>query len=188
MIKDYSLYYSYKNIGDVLLIVINNDEKTTKVENYNNVFLLFNNKDELIGINIFNISKLMKIKGEGQIYLPNKILIDVINNVLLKITGISLEYKNDSGYVIGEVVENTNATIKVSTNEQIYEFINDHYSVSNNDKVVILKPNYYLNNGKKIQKNGHLCTEKDLSISDNDKLFTCYDKIEIGTDFFKLRS
>jgi hypothetical protein len=50
-----NFFYNQKTIGDVLLILINNKAPMTRYEKHDDVTLIYSG-DELIGINIFNIS------------------------------------------------------------------------------------------------------------------------------------
>ena len=81
MKKQYSLFYSYKNIGDVLIVIFDNDKKPTRSERKGNVEVIYNQED-IIGYNIFDIRNIVKIKTEGLIYLPSPALISVINTIL----------------------------------------------------------------------------------------------------------
>ena len=51
--KDYSIYYSYKNMGDVLVIIFDDEKGTTKTETKGRVTVIYNDS-EIIGYNIFN--------------------------------------------------------------------------------------------------------------------------------------
>ena len=64
----YGLFYNYKTLGDVLLIVFKPTENPDEVIKMDDVVVLKKN-NEVIGINIFNISKIMKIKANGFIPL-----------------------------------------------------------------------------------------------------------------------
>ena len=50
-----NFFYNRKLIGDVLLVIINNDLPMTHYENHDDITLIYSH-NELIGINIFNIS------------------------------------------------------------------------------------------------------------------------------------
>ena len=80
MIKNYSLFYIYKNLEDVLMVIIDNDKKPTSHERKGKVEVIYYDK-EIIGYNIFDISEVIKIKTRGKIFLPSPILVKVINPV-----------------------------------------------------------------------------------------------------------
>jgi len=62
----YAIFYNYKTVGDVLLIVFDSNTIPDKVVLKDDVTSLYIG-DKLIGINIFNISETMKIKADGLI-------------------------------------------------------------------------------------------------------------------------
>ncbi|MCF0107650.1 MAG: DUF4479 domain-containing protein, partial [Bacilli bacterium] len=73
MIKKYSLYYSYKYIGDVLIVNIIPNAFVTTSKRVGDVEIIYNN-DTVIGYNIFNISRIIKIKMVGILYHPENVL------------------------------------------------------------------------------------------------------------------
>ena len=174
MINNYSLHYSYKTTGDVLFIVIK-DENVTRKENKSKDVLALYHDDELIGIHISNISKIMKIKSQGMIYLPSNALIDVINSLLENAKLEKLAYQTSSGYIIGKV-ESIDDCININIGSRIVRVLNSENGVNINDKVVV-----------KIQgTNCHLCSYKDLDIEDKDDILIIEDDVNIGSDFFSM--
>ena len=143
--KDYSLYYSYKNKGDVLIITFDGEKEPTRTETKGRVTILYNNS-EVIGYHIRDIREIIKIKNEGMIYLPNKEMISVINSILKNAGLEPLEEKENSGYFTAEV----------------------------DGKKVVVK------------NNNHVCTYKDLGISDEEEILYLDKDIEIGKDFFTM--
>ena len=143
--KDYSLYYSYKNNGDVLIITFDGEKEATKSENRGRVTIIYNNS-EIIGYQINNIKEIIKIKSEGMIYLPNKEMVEVINSILKNAKLEPLEEKENSGYFTAEV---------------------------DGKKVVVRNKN-------------HICTYKDLGISEEEEILYLDKDIEIGKDFFTM--
>ena len=89
---NYSLFYNYKLIGDVLMIVFENETIPTSKEVLGDVVKIYAN-NKLIGVNIFNFSEIVKIKSNGLIPLPNNKLIDIINNVFENNSLEKLPYK-----------------------------------------------------------------------------------------------
>ena len=77
----YGLFYNYKTLGDVLLIVFKPTENPDEVIKMDDVVVLKKN-NEVIGINIFNISKIMKIKANGFIPLVEDKVLNIINHIL----------------------------------------------------------------------------------------------------------
>ena len=100
----YALYYDYETIGDVLLVVIKPTVIPTKEVKINDVVALYN-KDELIGINIFNISKVIKIKAKGLIPLINEDILNVINHILENANLEKLPIQIESGFRVAKIVD-----------------------------------------------------------------------------------
>ena len=179
----YSMHYSYKEIGDVLIIIFDNDLKPTRSENKGRVTVIYHD-DIIIGYNIFDIKDIIKIKNEGMIYFPNPTLVEVINT-LLKNAGVpTLEIQIESGYYIGEITDVHNSMVTVNLGKEQVDAKEIGLNVG--DKVVVAKAGTRLCTGETV-KDGHICKNKELGIKDNGEQITILDKeAEIGKDFFYL--
>lgn len=196
MINNYSLFYSYKRLGDVLLVRIDEEAKPDKTITNKNVSIL-SKEDRVISYHIFNISKIMKIKTSGIIFLPSTMFIDVINDILKNANQDILSYKDSSGYVTGKVKKvtplNEGCIIEVDTiNDMLTCYSPD--VLKENDVVCIAKIGTSLNNGKVIKSknkyghiiNGYVCSEKDVGVSESDTVLLLENDSLIGVDFFQM--
>ncbi len=78
----YRLYYNRKSCGDVLFIITDDNAFPDDVKKVDNVAALY--KDgKLIGVNIFDFSKISRIFFEGEITDPNPEFIKLINHILI---------------------------------------------------------------------------------------------------------
>ncbi|AIM24373.1 YtpR family tRNA-binding protein [Melissococcus plutonius] len=99
--------YNKENIGDVLLIIIENDEgKENKIERKENVtqISLMEEPEKVVAWNIFNVSEILgEIKGQGQVFLSDT-QIDKLNQVL-QTSGFTDKLINDQEpkFVVGYV-------------------------------------------------------------------------------------
>ena len=192
MKKQYSIFYSYKGIGDVLIVIFNNESKPTRSERKGQVEVIYH-EDEVIGYNIFDISKIIKIKTSGLIYLPSKELISIIN-ALLRNNGVEeLEVQTNSGYIIGQVVDIKPYQEKKKVSVDIGKEIVKAYTkeeIHINDKVVIATLGTRLNDARIVKviedTNAFICTEKDLQISESDTILILDGEEENGKDFFTM--
>ncbi len=100
----YALYYDYESIGDVLLIVFDSNTIPNVIKRDNDVVSLYKD-DKLIGINIFNISKIMKIKAKGYIPLVSDRVLEVINTILKNSNVPELPDQKDSGFKVAKIVD-----------------------------------------------------------------------------------
>lgn len=179
MINNYSLYYSYQTIGDVLIISIS-DGDIANIEKRNNVELCYNQDNYLLKIRIYGISKIMKIHSNGLIPLPMNQFIDIINSLLAKENVDKLAYKHNSDFIIGEVCKEG-----VNIGDSVIELKVDGLKLK--DKVVVAHPYVRLATGKWANK-FWVCTYKDLSISDSEEIFLIdEDDVKVGEDFYKIR-
>ena len=75
------LYYCRKSVGDVLIIIKDDKAFPNKVVRKDNVVSLYRN-DNLVGINIFDFSKISRIFIEGEIVDPSIEFITLVNHIL----------------------------------------------------------------------------------------------------------
>lgn len=98
MVSNWGMFNYHENNNTLLLKFID-DEISNRV-NHGNVNVCFNKDDKLVGYEIPDFIRFAKIKYSGIIFMPNHILVDVINNILINEKLEPLAYKNESGYVI----------------------------------------------------------------------------------------
>ena len=199
MIENYSLHYCYRTIGDVLMIEIDSRKLPTRNEKVGNVVSIYSG-DELIGINIFDFGKIVKIKNQGMIYLPTHSLIDVINSILANAKLPSLTYKEKSGYVVGEV----NEIFEVAGGSLIVVNLKDGNcscfakevgELKSSDKVVVALAGSNLPNGDIVKErsgdfgftDAHICSYFDLGINESNEILIIDEDSELGSDFFQLK-
>ncbi len=202
--KDYALFYDYHTTDDVLMIVKDILTKPDKIIKNGDVVSLYKN-DELIGINIFNISNVLKIKSKGLIVLPMKEMVDVINNILKNANAETLEYKKESGFVIGKVLtceEHPDSdhmhVLTVDIKNEILDIVCGAPNVKVGQKVVVATLGTFMFDGKKIlpselrgiKSNGMLCSPRELHLEGAPQIrgiLVLDDNSQIGEDFFKIQ-
>lgn len=201
--KDYALFYDYHTIGDVLLVTKDLETKPDKVIKNGDVTSLYK-KDELIGINIFNISNVIKIKSKGLIVLPMKEMIDVINDILRNANVETLDYKEHSGFRIGKVLtmeEHHDSdhmhVLTVDIKDEVLDIVCGAPNVQVGQKVVVATLGTTMFDGTKIlpselrgvKSNGMLCSPRELHLPGAPNvrgILVLDDTANIGDDFFAL--
>lgn len=201
MIKDYGLFYDYHTIGDVLMIIKDINVKPTRVEKNKDV-VAFYNDDTLVGINIFNISQVLKIKSSGLIVLPMKEMVDVINNILENAGVETLDYKVESGFKIGQVLtmeEHPDSdhmhVLTVDIKDKVLDIVCGAPNVAVGQKVVVATLNTMMFDGTKImpselrgvKSDGMLCSPRELHLEGAPAkrgILVLEDNAKIGEDFF----
>lgn len=200
--KDYAIFYNYHTIGDVLLIISDLETKPNRVVKNGDVTSLYLD-DKLIGINIFNISNVLKIKSNGLIVLPLKEMIDVINNILINANVETLEYKKESGFKVGKVLtceEHPDSdhmhVLTVDIGSEVLDIVCGAPNVKEGQKVVVATVGTTMFDGKKIvpsslrgiKSNGMLCSPRELHLEGAPNvrgILVLDDDTIIGEDFFK---
>ena len=197
MIKDYLLYFSNNVYKDSLYIHLRRDYKIKdETKFFNDVEVLYRDGQAIVYM-IHNISRYTKIWMDGYIYLPSKVLIDVINSILINAGLETLAYKDRSGFVIGKITAKTaylngflyEIDLK---NESVHAYTDEEIEVGK--KVVVItegvsldEKRYFLNYDLEGQKiDAYLISEKDLLISELDKAIIIDKQADIGSDFFYL--
>ncbi len=200
---NYGLYYDYKKIGDVLIILFDATLESNHEEKNGNVVSLFCD-DKLIGINIYEISKIIKIKAKGFIPLINEKILDVINTILLNANLEPLSFLNNSGYVVARINEvfdhPTNKSMKVcklNIGDTVeLQVVSNLENIRENLLCVCALPFAFLPNRKQmipysvegVDSCGIICTPKDLQIKVPDsenKALELDETYSVGIDFWK---
>lgn len=195
MIKDYLMYFSNSVYKNSLYIHLRRDYQIKdETKFFNDVEVLYKQKEPIVYM-IHNISRYTKIWMDGYIYLPSKILLDVINSILVNAGLEPLAYKDKSGFIIGKITAKSPYLNGFYYDIDIKDSIVHSYSseeIDIGEKVVIIKEGtsldekrYFLNYDLEGQKiDAYMVSEKDLSISDLDKTIIIKEKVEVGNDFF----
>ena len=196
MIKKYSLYYSYKYIGDVLIVNIIPNAFVTTSKRVGDVEIIYNN-DAVIGYNIFNISRIIKIKMVGILYHPENVLIDIINSILTNAKQETLSYVEESGFVVGEVKEcfelDKGYMAMVDIKDRLVSGLTKRF-LKQGDKVVVAKIGTTLINGNEVKEkvgdfgiaDCYICSGKDVFYDESTDVLILDDDVETGIDFFKI--
>lgn len=199
----YALYYDFETIGDVLLVVIKPTVIPTKEVKINDVVALYN-KDELIGINIFNISKVIKIKAKGLIPLINEDILNVINHILENANLEKLPIQIESGFRVAKIVdidehpdsEHLHICMVDIGDKEPLQIVCGASNARKDLVCVCATPFTFMPNGQQIipnkllgiQSNGMLCSGRELNLEGYEGkrgLLELSDEYKVGTDFWK---
>ncbi len=198
----YALFYNYKTIGDVLLIVFKPLEIPDEVNKLDDVVVLKKN-NEIIGINIFNISKIMKIKANGYLPIVDEKVLSVINHILENHGIKSLEKLENSGFKVAQIVEIEEHPesdhlhiCKVDVGHSDYlEIVCGAFNARKDLKCVCALPYTFMPSGRQIipgkllgvESYGMLCSGRELALDGYENkrgLLELDDKYKVGDDFF----
>ena len=198
----YALYYNYEKLGDVLLIVMESNTIPNEVKTIKDVVALYKD-DRLIGINIFNISKIIKIKANGYIPLINEDILKIINNILVNSGLEALPYQNESGFRVAKILEIEEhpdsehlhiCTVDIGEKENL-QIVCGAFNARKDLVCVCATPYTFMPNGQQIIPNkllgvdsyGMLCSGRELSLEGYEGkrgLLELDEKYEVGKDFW----
>ena len=198
----YGLFYKFKTIGDVLLIVFKPLEIPDEVIKNDNVVIL-KKAGEIIGINIFDISKTMKIKANGYIPLIDDKVLSIINHILENHGVEPLEKLDNSGFKVAQIVdieehpESDHLHIcKVDVGHNDYlEIVCGAFNARKDLKCVCALPFTFMPNGRQIipgkllgiESYGMLCSGRELALEGYENkrgLLELDESYKVGSDFF----
>lgn len=196
----YRLFYNYHTLGDVLMIVFNNQKRATHLDKRNDVTLIYSDF-ELIGINLFNISKIVRIKAQGMIVSPAKEFLEVINHILKNEGLETLNEQSESGFVAGQILELIESEdhpfkiAKVDIGSRVIYTKSENEEIAPYSMVVIALADTLLFDGETVAVETHdgmyfegrICTYKDLNLESpkgDEKTYIIEEFMEIGQDFF----
>lgn len=198
----YGVFYNYKTIGDVLLIIFDQRENPDEVIKQDDVVVIKKNK-KIIGINIFNILKIMKIKANGFIPLLDDKVLDVINHILENHNLPILEKQINSGFVVAKITnieEHPDSdhlhicNVDVGEDKEL-QIVCGAFNAKKDLICVCALPYAFMPSGKQIipgkllgiDSNGMLCSGRELSLDGYENkrgLLELDDTYKIGSDFF----
>lgn len=185
MISNYSLFYEYSKQEDSLFIFLDELNSPFYEERKGNVSSLTRDS-KFIGYRIYNIKNIVKIKRSGMIFLPNDILIEIINSFLKDQNLELLEKKESSNYVVGKIVD-IGEKISVDLKDKVIICeLSDRAVID--DLVVIALSGAGLNDKSIVTDEGHICSCKDLDISNDTNPFVLDEQCVVGSDFFLMEA
>lgn len=182
-----SLFYNHHAIGDVLIVIINPILKMTHYDKKDDLVIIYHH-DEIIGYNIFNISKMIKIYHKGLIPSHFKPLMDIINSILKNHQLTTIEYASDE-YLVGEVIKVKNHIADVNINDNTIKCYCEYDDVDVCDLVVLLKKDRiyfdgFINEINIDNINYSIAKNSQLGIKGN-ATYKVEDKTLINTNLFK---
>lgn len=198
------MFYNYHLLGDVLIIMIENEIRPNRVIKHDDCVLLY--KDEkLVGINILNISQIVKIKTVGKIVLPARPIVDIINNKLASLNVEPLPYLDHSGFKIGKVLtceEHPDSdhlhVLTVDVGDDVLNIVCGAPNVKQDQKVVVAMPYTTMFDGSRIVPSelrgeksvGMLCSPRELHLEGAPQvrgILVLDDDLVVGNDFFQIK-
>lgn len=195
----YRLFYDFETNGDTLFIVISPEKKPDEAISNGDVTCLYTNK-ELVGINIFNVSRIAKLKSHGAIFAPDSLLLNTINDLLSNSNAPKLEETTNSGFKVLSIVnleehpldEKAQIVTLKGKNDETYQAVSYYKNLVVGEKIVGALDGTILYDGslfnkksiKNIPADVTICSGKELKVNDNYKEAFTPEGYTEGEDFF----
>lgn len=194
----YRLFYDYEVNGDTLFVVFEAETKPDKVISNEGVTALYR-EGRLIGYNVFEVSKVVKLKSSGMIVTPEDVLVNAIN-VLLENAGFEkLPYCESSGYLVGKVIkveehplDSKRKIIDISFGDKGVKETTTRYDVNEGDFLVCVLDDTIKFDGttfhasiiKNIPQDAEVLSSKELKIGEENHAPFHPEGYNEGEDFF----
>ena len=194
----YRLFYNRQNVGDVLFVVIDAHAYPDRSESVGEVTALYQG-ERLIGINLFDFGKTVKIKASGMIVSPEDVLIDAINAKLAQVNLPALPYCRDSGYKVAEVknleehpLDEKSSIVTLMVGEKTLTTVTRYRNLEIGKPIVVAVDGCIKFDGtvfeKKVVRNipieCEVCCAADLRIGEEFKEAFIPEDMPFGSDFF----
>lgn len=196
----YRLFYDYPVSGDVLYVVMEPESYPDEVVKKGNSAYLYKEK-KLIGLNLFDISKIVKIHASGLLVTPDDKLIDIVNSILSQTGGPRLDYCRESGYRVLAVssleehpLDEKKSLVKLKAGDSLIDTVTGYQNIKVGDLVVAVLDGtikfdgtlFKASNVRNIPQEAEIMSEKDLHLGeDNSKAYLADPAVySSGDDFF----
>lgn len=194
-------FYNKENIGDVLLCRLKNGQ-TDHFNRVDDVCYLYDTKDQLIGLNIFNATNYLGDLKTGQINLTED-MIQVINKLVSGNVDVVFKADTQDRIIVGKVIEIEEHPdsdhlhiCQVDLGNEVTQIVCGAPNVDLNQKVVVATIGTMMPNGllivpsklRKVDSNGMLCSARELNLPNAPQvrgIMVLDDSYEVGQSFFK---
>lgn len=194
--------YNPKGIGDVLIITFDQRDCKVHSETYGDVVKLTDaSNGDVLGYNIFNVSKYIQLEGNGPLKITEeliKLIEDVFNkNQLEDRITVDLSPKFVVGYV-QKKEKHPDATklsvCQVDVGNEVLQIVCGAPNVDEGQKVVVAKVGAIMPSGlvikpselRGVASNGMICSAKELNLpnaSEQKGILVLEDHYEVGSPF-----
>lgn len=180
-------FYNKQGVGDVLMLTKGNfDKNHIDTESNSNVTLIKNGlTEELVSVNIFNISESFAIEGNGNIELTEEQLTQV--NILIKEAGfdLTIEMDNSPKFVVGHVescekLEGSDhlSLTQVNVGDSSLQIVCGASNIAQGQDVIVARHGAVLPSGSIIWNGqlrgtdsfGMICSTRELNLTDIEDL------------------
>lgn len=194
-------FYNKKEVGDILLCRFENGQ-TDHVERIGDICYLYNQKGQVIGMNIFNASHYLTGLTDGKVEVTNE-MVNKVNQLIDPHQNIQVEKDDQERLIVGQVVAIENHPdsdhlhiCQVDLGNETTQIVCGAPNVALNQKVVVAIPGMMMPSGllivpstlRKVKSNGMLCSARELLLPNAPQergIIVLDDHYQVGQSFLK---
>lgn len=194
-------FYNLDNVGDILLARLGSGQ-TDHYDTYNDVVVLKDSKDEIIGFNILHASTYFKNLNQGLVKITKE-LVDSFNTLLVSNNLSCIEADYSDKFIVGKVLslkEHPDSdhlhVCQVDLGNSTTQIVCGASNVASGQVVVVATIGAVMPSGliikpsklRKVESNGMLCSARELHLKQELEtkgiLVLDENKYTVGTSFF----
>lgn len=194
-------FYNKAEVGDILLCRFQNGQ-TDHAERIGDICYLYDQKGQIIGLNVFEASKYMTGLKDGQVEITDEI-ISKINQLIDPAKEIQVEKDDQERLIVGQVVaieEHPDSDhlhiCQVDLGKETTQIVCGAPNVALHQKVVVATPGTMMPSGllivpsalRKVKSNGMLCSARELLLPNAPQvrgIMVLDDHYQVGESFLK---
>lgn len=194
-------FYNKAEVGDILLCRFQNGQ-TDHAERIDDICYLYDQKGQIIGLNVFEASKYMTGLKDGQVEITDEI-ISKINQLIDPAKEIQVEKDDQERLIVGQVVaieEHPDSDhlhiCQVDLGKETTQIVCGAPNVALHQKVVVATPGTMMPSGllivpsalRKVKSNGMLCSARELLLPNAPQvrgIMVLDEHYQVGESFLK---
>lgn len=194
-------FYNKAEVGDILLCRFQNGQ-TDHAERIDDICYLYDQKGQLIGMNVFEASKYMTGLKDGQVEITDEI-VSKLNQLIDPTKEIQVEKDDQERLIVGQVVaieEHPDSDhlhiCQVDLGKETTQIVCGAPNVALHQKVVVATPGTMMPSGllivpsalRKVKSNGMLCSARELLLPNAPQvrgIMVLDDHYQVGQSFLK---
>lgn len=194
-------FYNKAEVGDILLCRFQNGQ-TDHAERIDDICYLYDQKGQLIGMNVFEASKYMTGLKDGQVEITDEI-VSKINQLIDPTKEIQVEKDDQERLIVGQVVaieEHPDSDhlhiCQVDLGKETTQIVCGAPNVALHQKVVVATSGTMMPSGllivpsalRKVKSNGMLCSARELLLPNAPQvrgIMVLDDHYQVGQSFLK---
>lgn len=192
-----NLFYNQQGMGDVLIVTILNDEVSV-TKTTGDITQLFNDKNECVGVNIFNAKTHFSWVLER--YLDKPAYKQEVSNFLVQ-NNIEQSWNTDASFVVGHVMSCEKhpdseklSVCQVNVGQETLQIVCGAKNVAADQHVVVARPGAQLKSGlfivpsvlRKVASNGMICSKKELDLDGESNGILVLENAQAGQAFYEM--